>query len=263
MSPSRISDLRLERLAAGDLPPAEERALRARLEGDTEARDRLAAIEQTTPELLVAFPPDLVYEEVARRLGGPPEDAVRRPAPSFRLLAVLRAPPAWAALAACAALVMLVLRPWEAGPPGERTKGARPGLVVHRIAGEATEQLSDGDLVRAGDLIQLTLRRADGRHAVVVSVDGDGQVTLHYPLSDEEAGPVGGSLFSLPRSYELDRARGFECFLLVTDRAPLDTGPVLDGARRLARSKDQACGAPLSGLPPTAQQAWFLLKKAR
>ena len=251
-----ISDLRLERLALDDLSPAEERALRAELLADPEAQARFDAIEPSNRALLDELPPDAVYDEVVRRLGARPEDVASRPAP------LQSRPLVWAAAAACAALVALVLVPWGDAPSGFRTKGSRPALLVHRVLGADTEQLDTGDGAHAGERIQLSLLRAAGRHAVVVSVDGDGQVTLHYPLEPAEVEPVGEALYSLPRSYELDDAADFERFLLVTAPAPLDEGEVLDRARALAEAGG-ARSASLADLPHGAEQTSFLLRKLR
>jgi len=253
-----ISDLRLERLAAGDLPAAREAALRAELADDAEARDRLAAIERSNRELLERFPPHSVYEEVVRRLGATPDEL--SPPQALR---ILRSPPAWAAAAACLAVAVLVLLPGGEERPGSRAKGARPALVVHRVLEGATEQLATGDAARAGDRLQISVLRAAGHHVVIVSIDGAGQVTRHFPFDAGEAAPVDRSPFSLPRSYELDDAPGFERFVLVSSPVPVYAETVLESARHLAARGAAARAEPLADLPPEAEQTSFLLEKVR
>ena len=257
MSRPRISDYRLERLAAGDLPAVEAEALRAEMHGDPEELARFEAIEQSTAELLAALPPGEVHAEVMRRVAAAPEAPPRGP-----WVDALRAPPVWAAVAACAVVAVVVLGPPEDDGPGVRTKGG-PALAVHRVVGADTEQLADGDSASAGDRIQVSVLGAAQRHAVVVSIDGAGRATLHYPLPADEPGPIAGVLFPLPRSYELDDAEGFERFLVVAADEPLDANAILEGARRLAKDDEAASRADLPGLPESGIQASFLLLKTQ
>ena len=66
MATPRVSDWLLERLAAGELPPAQERSLRERLAatGDTH---RLAALAASNREILAAHPAAEVAAEVRGR----------------------------------------------------------------------------------------------------------------------------------------------------------------------------------------------------
>ena len=231
------------------------RLFAALLQDDAEAQGRLTAIEESNQELLERFPTDVVFEEVERRLAAAPAEPERRPRPA------LGRAPIWVAAAACAVLAGVVLLPGGEERPGSRTKGTRPALVAHRVVDGATEQLATGDAARTKDRIQLSLLRAAGRHVVVVSIDGGGQVTLHYPFDAAEAVPVGRARFTLPRSYELDDAPGFERFVLVSAPVPVPPEAVLESARRLAARGAAARTAPLGDLPPEAEQTSLLLEK--
>jgi len=266
-----ISELRLERLAAGDLPAAEEAALRAALQGDPVARQRLAEIERSTPALLADYPADSVHDEVMRRVRLADETS---PQPRSRLSAAFVAWPAAAAVVSIA-VGLFVVQPWRSEPqptrargavgegtPGERTKGLQPGLVLHRVTGGQAERLASGAEVRAGERLQVSLRHAAERHAVVVSVDGSGQVTLHYPRPGDPPIPREPPLFNLPRSYELDAAPSFECFLLLTSLQPLHPQDVVRATREAAARGGRVCQQPhLKGLPANVRRAAVLLTK--
>ncbi len=107
---------------------------------------------------------------------------------------------------------------------------------------------------------------AEGRLEVgeaVVSVDGRGGVTLHWP---EGSGPAAelesGRAVPLPHAYRLDDAPGFERFFLVTGAARFDTGAVLEAARRLAAS-GRARTDPLPLAAGLEQRALVLIKERR
>lgn len=247
------SELPLERLALGELSPAEQAALKRRL-GDLEPR--LAALQASNAEILAAHPPARVRAELERRL-------TPRPRPRVIWLALPLA-------AAAVAAVMLWPDPVVEAPlvasrvvadPGEtRIKGQAPHLVLHRQEGDRTVQLAEPAQARAHDRLQVSYVAAGASHGVVLSIDGDGVVTLHHPAgpdattSLQQTGAV-----ALPQSYELDAAPGFERFVFVTAATPLDPARVLAAAQLLATSP-AARSAPLA-LPATWQQHSFLLSK--
>ena len=250
-----ISDLRLERLALGELSAEEERSLRKQLETDPEASARLEALGDG--ELFQKVPPEAFKAEVLRRLetGARREAAARRPAAAL----------GWGAIAAFAGLALFVGLPEtpvetvEGESAGVRVKGMSPTLVAHRVGGERSGRLQSGQEAMAGDRIQLGALGAAGRYAVVVSIDGRGQATLHHPQSGG-AMPVPESPFPLPSSFELDDAPGYERFFLVTAETPLDAEAVVRSARALAGS-GQATEGGLSGLPAGALQESLILRK--
>jgi hypothetical protein len=238
----RLPEPLQERAALGELPGA------APLDPETAAR-----LAEDDAAFLAAHPPEVVVPAIRRRL-----EATR----ARRLPRAVWLVP----VAAAAALALWIGRdPAPALAPveeGVRFKGdAR--LVVHRRgpAGDA-EPLAPGAVARAGDRLQLAYVAAGAAHGAVVSIDGRGGVTLHFPLTPDGAtalAPDGPT--ALPRSYELDDAPEFERFVLVTsDGAPVPVAAVLAAARALAGTPDAAT-APLS-LPADVNQTSFLVYKA-
>lgn len=245
----------IERLHAGDLAPEQAAQVRARLEAEG-GLARLDALRRDDGAFLEAHPPGPALAEIRRRAA---PRAPRRP-----LLAVF-IPLAAAGVAVAA---VLVLRP-SAGrsPTGDlaeeaRTKGLSPFLQVHRQrAGLAPEPLADGATARADDVVQLSYVSAGARYGVMVSVDGRGSVTLHWPERPGPAAKLAAShAVPLAHAYQLDDAPSFERFFLVTSSAPFDSGVVMQAARQLVAS-----GRPdrdLLPLPPALEQHALLLVKA-
>ena len=114
-------------------------------------------------------------------------------------------------MAACAVFAVVLVQPDLDEDNGIRMKGMESYLVTHKVVGNGLERLKAGALAQAGvdcgDIVG-----AAGQFAVVCSIDGNGQVTQHFPTDREFAKVT--SLLSLPNSYELDDTR-FERFLLL------------------------------------------------
>ncbi len=257
MSADRMPDYLVERLHAGDLPPDEAARVRRRLEAEGGER-RLEELARDDAACREALPPGPALGEIRRRaalVAAAPRPTRRRP-----MLLV----PVAAAIAVAGVLVLRVpsgpLAPRSA-TEDSRLKGLAPRLEVHRShAGAGPEELRDGAVAREGDLLQLSYVAAGRPFGAVVSVDGRGTVTLHWP---EEGGPAARlaqpGAVPLPHAYLLDDAPAFERFFLVTGDAVFDSATVVEAARRLAasgRARDHALALP-AGLD---QHALLLVK---
>ena len=259
----KTPDWLIERLAHGELDATTAAQVRARLEAEGRAPDEeIAALLRADRETLEAQPPGQVAAEVRRR-------AARRPARERRPLYTFGA-----VFAAGAAALVLVARHPTVPPPAAptplentRIKGNlaadRAQLYVYR-AGDGDQRLRDGAHAARGDLLQLAYATVDAGFGVVVSIDGAGTVTQHWPEpGGTRAVPlrVGGEV-RLPSSYELDDAPSFERFFLVRASEGFDVAPVLAAARVLAARPPEARRAPLP-LPAPFAQTSLLLEKTR
>ena len=227
----------IERLAAGELPPARAREIEQRLEGEPDGKERLARIAASNAEILAAHPPEAVTAEIRRRA----TEAKRRAsaaANAKRSTWVLAIP----ALAAAAAILVLWIRPprpVEGVTQGhyEGIKGAQRsvGLRVYRKAGKKVERLSEGAPARAGDELQLAYVAAGHAFGAVLSLDGAGRVTFHMPEGGGKAAELKAGEVTLPQSYQLDAAPVFERFLIIAGDAPFDTTGLADVVRGVAK----------------------------
>jgi hypothetical protein len=145
----------------------------------------------------------------------------------------------------------------------ERAKGLAPSLRVYRRRADGPQLLADGQRVEAGDVLQLGYVAPGMSHAVLLSLDGRGQVTLHWPASKEASTQLSKEAQGeqlLPTAYELDDAPRFERFVLITARRSLHVPELLRAARDLARQGAQARSAPLL-LPVHTEQVSVWLDK--
>lgn len=254
------STLTVERWLLGDLSPEESAAVEQAL-GAERARVLRAEDAALRERLAERLPAERFAERV--RSAAEPEARSRLALRGWLL-------PAFAALAG---VLLVVVRPPQTPEPHasqqgapaatERRKGLDLELRVYRKRGETVERLEDGAESVAGDMLQLAYLRAGYKHAVLLSVDGRGQVTLHYPREPDGStalGATGGEQL-VPEAYELDDAPGFERFILVASAAPLDVEAVLREAERLAGTGESAMHAPLELSVPTAQRSLLLRKR--
>jgi hypothetical protein len=135
----------------------------------------------------------------------------------------------------------MVWHPWAASvvqpiPDEILVKGdAEPALKVYRQRGVAHWEIGDDDVVAAGDRLQLRYRAAGAAYGVIVSLDGRGHVTQHFPSARGASTALkSGGEVALDHSYELDDAPMFERFYFVTSQQPLDPDAVAAAVAKLA-----------------------------
>lgn len=237
---ARIPDLLVERLALGEVggPSAGDLAERFGVPADR-IREQVAELELSSRAILSAYPAAQVRARVEARLA-----ETRRPAGRNRVYIGLLAS------TAAAALLLLVWQPLVEGPLPQvptgqhpanqwvvRSKGT-PQLHVYRQRQGTAERLRSGGGAKTGDVVQLGYAAGDAQHGVVLSIDGWGQVTLHFPPSHTESTQLARKSTVLPYSFRLDAAPGFERFVFVTSDQPIDIKGVLEAAQQAEESAE-------------------------
>ena len=240
----RVPDLLVEQLLLGELSIAQAADVRARLVADD--YPRLANLEASNADILRTHPPRVMARRIHARL-----DALApEPAAAIRW-------PLWgtaATLAVAAATILVVARSPETAttpPPSdprvavvephasdeERIKGPA-AIVLRRQRGDRGEPLTADSEVSSGDMIQVGYRAGDWTHGVLVSLDGAGAVTLHFPAEAGASTALQPGRTVTLHGFELDDAPDFERFLLFTANAPLDAHAVIRRVEALAKRPD-------------------------
>lgn len=276
----RIPDWKLERYLLGELPADELARIRAVVEQSPNEQARLETLRQSNGQLLEKLPPTELVAEVQRRahLARVQEAVSAQTSSRWR--------PLWVAVPSALALVMaLRLSPESStgdfptpaagvsaeqagGPDAEsqftdREKGLRPQLRLYRLRNKQVERVRAEQEARAGELLQVGYVAASRPYGMVLSVDGAGALTLHYP--EEASGSTtlktAGEV-RLPHSFELDDAPEFERFFLVTSSQPFKPELVMEAARSLASSPTTARSGTLP-LPAGLEQTSLLVRKVK
>lgn len=285
-----LSDLYLERYRLGELPAAETDALRQRLAEDASLRERLRRIEMHEQAFAGSHPASTWVPRIEKAVRESQEKSLGRQddraseSQSFQS----RSSPSrsyrreWQfalSMAAMLAFALTALPVWLAGQrdPGDgiRLKGGatlsgpeagEPGLMLYRQMAEGSEALQPGDRVRPGDALQIELRPGTFDYAAVVSVDGRGAITWHWPARPDQPElashlPKG----RLPNAFQLDSAPGFERFylLLSSDSSAMAALPQLEPRLResITRDAEWFLGEAVKSIPGLGVKAFPLQKE--
>ena len=229
MDRKRVPDLLIEQYLLGELPADRM----AEVEQSDGFRERLDALQESNGQILNAYPAEQFAKRILNRAErSVSSEAARKTSRSLRQstrpsLRWLRF--ALPGVAAAAVAVVLVMQGVFGGngvvPDFDsdvvRLKGI-PEMSIYRSLdassrSDGSEQLSDGDVAQAGDELQIAYNAGDKSYGMIISIDGRGVLTLHFPLvpSDGPALAV-GSTQRLPVAYVLDDAPNFERFYFIT-----------------------------------------------
>lgn len=262
-----IPDLLLEKLVAGELQADKARELRARIEADPTLAARVAELERSNAEVLAQYPASEMSVRIGHRVRAhQAAEAQKTP----RRSAWWIAGPALAAATAVAIIVAVGIdtSPTVSGgvvePPDSILFKGDPSLAIHLQASPRTVALADGDMASAGDNLQVLYNARGAAHGVILSIDGRGTTTLHFPSSEDASTALkqGGEV-ALEHAYELDDAPSFERFFFVWSNAPIQVGEVVRAAEQVAHGKDAAAASLILPSGQRWGQKSMLLRKVK
>ena len=234
-----IPDWKLERYLTGDLPDSEMREIREMEATDEIFAGRVKMMREDNRAILKKMP----FERLSERLDAMP---ARRGAGAgfngagnivnFRLVKFAAA----AALVLAVVSVALfsqreVMAPAQSGAqvmdvamvdaseiPGDagdtRIKGMDARIEVWKKTADSAVQMSNLDEAREGDEIQLRYSVPEKCFGMLLSMDGNGTVTMHMGEGNKAIALEPGKMTTLPFAYKLDNAPKFEAFYLLTSR---------------------------------------------
>jgi hypothetical protein len=265
---SHVPDLLLERYRLGEMSPTEIARFRRRLEAEEALRARLRTLDDSEEEISRRYPSGWLAARIRQRLSA---NASRRSPSIGRRLFRWRLP---IAVAATAVVVLGVgwrlLGPLQLPPAWMKSRSVEQGvrlkgrnLVLFRKTAAGSEVLADGARARAGDQIRIGYRASGRSYGVILSIDGRGVVTRHFPQEGERAALLThDGLVLLDHAFELDDAPGWERFYLVSGREAFELAPVLEAARTLAARAGARPPGSLTLSAPFEQTSLVLMKEA-
>jgi hypothetical protein len=265
MGAETLRNWELERFLLGELPPERMAEIRASLLTDPELARKIDDLRRSNQDILAHYPPEAILPGA---LGQAQRRARQHSGPRGRH-ALWRRVLYSAPILAAAAVLLLVVLSDRTPSPGLRVKGpagidlTKVQLLIYKKTDAGNVILKDNDTVRAGDLLQLAYVPAGRKYGMILSIDGNGLVTPHYPADGQGLTRLKQKpSVLLPNSYELDQAPDFERFFFITSSSAIETQDILNKARKLARSLQAARTSPLD-LPASFNQFSVLLKKAK
>ncbi len=262
-TPRIFSDAMLEQYLLGELDHALTNEIDTCLTKDEALQKRLDALQADNERFLEEFPPRVMAAAIKQR-------ARQAKAPQRAAFLIPGLAGAGATLALL--LVVLVGYPMIASKlPSDAVqtenngivyyKGLSPQLHVYQKQGGEATHLDDGQVVKHGTVLQLGYLAAGKAYGVVMSLDGRGTVTEHWPERGNQAALLQkeGEV-RLPFSYQLDDAPRFERFYLVVSDKTFSKEIVRDALQKMARQPQAQSSAELS-LPEGLSLASFLVMK--
>ncbi len=196
-----ISDLRWDRLLAGELSPEQQAAITAHSTTCTSCAARRREIEAARDAFSTRPPMAFAPRRSRWWLGAPV-----------------------AALAA-AALVVILIRP---GTETERTKGHGPALLLAAGRPGALAPIATSDTIHAGDYLQAGYSASRDGFGAVLSLDGAGSASAYVPATgDALVALPAGTDRSFPGSTVLDDVIGTERIAIVWCDAARPLAPLI------------------------------------
>ena len=233
-----IPDWKLERYLTGDLPDSEMREIREMEATDEIFAGRVKMMREDNRAILKKMP----FERLSERLDAMPARSGNGSnrvgnGVSFTLVKFATA----AALVLAVVSVVLfsqreVVSPATDGgaqvmdvamvdavPAGDesgdtRIKGLEARIEVWKKTADSAVQMSNLDEAREGDEIQLRYSVPEKCFGMLLSMDGNGTVTMHMAEGNKAIALEPGKMTTLPFAYKLDNAPKFEAFYLLTSR---------------------------------------------
>ena len=133
-------------------------------------------------------------------------------------------------------------------------------IRLYRQNGNDAQLLKNGEKASENDLIQITYTPGIYNYGVIFSVDGNGNVTRHFPENSWAAAKLEktGEEVPLSFSYSLDNAPDYECFIFVASEKEFNLSEI----EKISRDKYSISFLKKgSYLPKDCDGSIFILKK--
>ena len=229
-----IPDWKLERYLTGDLPDSEMREIREMEATDEIFAGRVKMMREDNRAILKKMP----FERLSERLDAMPAHSGNGSnrvgnGVSFTLVKFATA----AALVLAVVSVVLFSQREVVSPATDggaqvmdvamvdsqdegdtRIKGLDARIEVWKKTADSAVQMSNLDEAREGDEIQLRYSVPEKCFGMLLSMDGNGTVTMHMAEGNKAIALEPGKMTTLPFAYKLDNAPKFEAFYLLTSR---------------------------------------------
>lgn len=125
-----------------------------------------------------------------------------------------------------------------------RIKGNGSRLYIYRQDGLEAVKLDSNAKVSEGDTLQISYIAAGAKYGAIISIDGNGTITQHFPYDNNQCEELETSgEIALNYSYQLDDAPSFERFMLITSSQPFSTTSLIT---KLVTANEQGTSKTIS-----------------
>ncbi|MDD5067784.1 MAG: hypothetical protein PHF84_12130 [bacterium] len=259
-----IPDLLLERFICGEVSGREKRLIEDRLRTDPDLQKRLHLLNNSDKTIRLEYPSGQMAEKIKARYEKSFKEEATEPHGTGWPLVWMPLLRYLAPAAVCILILVLagpaLYREYFCASIKTTIKGSDK-LCIFRQKGNKSEILKNNDLVRKGDVLQLAYLSEEDGHGVIFSLDGRGNLTLHYPYGVKGSSELVKSRITLLKeSYRLDDAPRFEVFFFITSQQDLSVKEVLKKAGSLRQEPDKAVEKSRDLFKPYRIRAFTLRK---
>jgi hypothetical protein len=243
-----FDDLSLERYVLGELGKKEAKLIEEDMARDQELALRVSKIKESNVEILEKYAPHAMTERILSRAENNTDESRAKRSPRT----VRRVIYAFGCAAVLASLLVVFLPMLTNGMlSGTNNEGIRVkgdfALKLYRQTASGYEELADRARVSPGERFQLKYRAGNESYGMIFSIDGRGNITLHFPQNGK-ASPLLSKKGDVPLldAFELDDAPGFERFFFVASKNVFNVSDVLAKGEELAGSVDRGLSGRLT-----------------
>jgi hypothetical protein len=267
MKNNQIPDIMLERYILKELDIKKMDEIRELCNSNPDIASRVTEIRKSNEEIFKAYPDDKIAAEIMHKYEAQNPTWRKQRSISIKYLRII------APVAVAAAAVVFILMPAVKNDVAifntteiTQSKGNETVLHIYRKnRNSEIEIMKNGSNAKAGDLLQIGYSSLKNAYGVILSIDGRGKVTLHYPGNEKASTKItAGEKHLLENSYELDDAPEFERFFFITSKAEINTESVIFSAEMLAIERKKAMAANLTFndlMEESLSQVSVLIKK--
>lgn len=230
--------------------------------GKEEIDSALKELQKSDAEILTKYTPEAMHKAVDSKLNKK-NNVIRIPTSAFRMVTY-----AAAAVFIAAIAIPVGLTSYKAKTPTETIRSKGPAssyskeqsLLLYKQNGKTAEPIQEGYIAKEGDRIQIAYQAGQNDYGIIFSVDGNGNITRHFPEDSWTSEQLKHSKDGIPLdfSYELDNAPDFECFILVSSNEKFS---LQDIQERIKNKTDLKYLKKLSYLPKHTYGTTFILEK--
>lgn len=231
-----VSDFKLEQYLIGALPENEMKELQDREASDEIFAARVAALKEQNEKILAENPFEKLAAELDRAdlVNGTLTDSENRGASMMIKFGALKIAAAVIVALGIFSAVFIAGRSevvqmnvaQQSGDSvamadvefGTRIKGMQARMEIWKKTAEGVVQMEEKGLAKEGDELQLRYAVPEKCFGMLISMDGNGVVTVHMGQGAQAIFLEPGKMNSLPFAYKLDNAPHFEKFFLLTSK---------------------------------------------
>ena len=229
--------------------------------GKEELEKALEDLRKSDEEIFRSYPLNYVQEKIASKTSSKEKKKVY----SFKACRIWTlSAAAILAVSLCTPLMYNSIRKNQ-GTNEIRLKGkdsSRNQLRLYRQKGSEIQKLSSGDKAKENDVIQITYIPGNKNYGVIFSLDGNGNLTRHFPEDNWIAEKLenNGEEIPLSFSYKLDDAPEYELFVFVASMNEFSLEELEDFANGKKKLKPDYLKDG-EHFPKNSEATFFVLKK--